>query len=60
MEAFIVIKGRIGIKAPRLVQNVTLKTLIDRYEDVLWEKSSNGDIVREKVDNIIRNRKEVP
>ena len=39
MEAYIVIKGRVGIKAPRLVSNVSQQMLVDRYEDILWEKT---------------------
>jgi hypothetical protein len=43
MEAFIVIKGRVGIKAPKCVHRVSQRFLVDRYEDVLWEKTHNGD-----------------
>ena len=42
MEAFIIIKGRIGIKAPRLVYQASIQEIIDSYEDVIWEKSDNG------------------
>jgi len=55
MEAFIIVKGRIGIKAPRLVHQASIQEIIDSYEDVIWEKSDNGLQIRNQVDNIIEN-----
>ena len=58
MEAHIVVRGRVGIKAPLLVSNVSMQTLIDRYEDVLWEKTVGGDKLRQQVDEVITKRLE--
>lgn len=58
MEAFIVVKGRVGIKAPRLVDNVSQRMLFDRYEDILWEKTHNGEALKAMIDNMIRMRQE--
>lgn len=55
MEAFILVKGRVGIKAPRLVTQVTENVIIDRYEDIIWEKTENGDILRDRIDKVIIN-----
>jgi hypothetical protein len=55
MEAYIIVKGRVGIKAPRLAQQVSIQELIDSYEDVIWEKTENGLSIRNQVDNIIEN-----
>ncbi len=55
MEAFIIIKGRVGIKAPRLVPQLSIREIIDGYEDVIWEKTENGLSIRNQVDNIIEN-----
>ena len=56
METFIVVKGRIAIKAPRLVKAVSFQSLIERYEDVIWEKTERGSELRKQIDAIIRNR----
>ena len=55
MEAFILVKGRVGIKAPRLVSQVTENVIIDRYEDIIWEKTESGDILRDRIDKVIIN-----
>lgn len=60
MEAFIVVKGRIGVKAPKLVEKVSFKQICDSYEDIIWEKTERGDKIRKKVDQIIENNLKMP
>ena len=55
MEAYIVLKGKVGIKAPRQRNQVTEKEIIDRYEDVIWEKSDNGLRLRDHINKMIEN-----
>ena len=46
MEAFIVVKGLVSIKAPRLVQESSVQQIIDSYVNIIWEKTENGSRIK--------------
>jgi hypothetical protein len=53
MEAFFVVKGEVGLKAPRLCKDVSQHELCESYEEVLWERSSNGLEIKREIDDCI-------
>lgn len=46
MECFIVIKGRVEVKQLLLMQNLSLSTVVGRYNDIDWVKTNNQNLKR--------------